>query len=132
MIIIPEQYADILQSKALAYFASTGPKGAPKVSPMFFVRDGAKFVFSTIKARQKYRNVTREPQVSIAITDINNPYRSLEIRGRAQVEDDHGYRVTHLVTRKYLGHDAMPEMLPAHEQRVVITLTPEQLLVFAP
>ena len=131
MIAIPEQYVDILQSNALAYVATTGPKGAPQVSPVWFVWEGGKILFSTTKARQKYKNILRESGVSVAITDPNDPYRSLEIRGTAQGEDDRGYRVAHLVSRKYMGHDATPEMLPAHEERVVITITPEQLLVFS-
>jgi PPOX class probable F420-dependent enzyme len=132
MVAIPEQYLDILQSNALAYVATTGPKDSPQVSPIWFVWESGKILFSTTKARQKFKNILRQPDVSVAITDPQNPFRSLEIRGTAHGEDDHGYRVAHLVTRKYLGHDATPEMLPAHEERVAITITPEQLLVFAP
>ena len=132
MITIPEKYADILHSNALAYFASTGPGGTPQVSPVWFVWDGGQIVFSTTNDRQKYRNVVRDAQVSVAITDPNNPFRSLEIRGQARSEDDHGYRVAHLVARKYTGQDATPQMIPPHEQRVAISITPEKLLVFAP
>ena len=130
MITIPQQYADILHSNALAYFASTGPGGTPQVSPVWFVWDGGQIVFSTTNDRQKYRNVVRDAQVSVAITDPNNPFRSLEIRGLARSEDDHGYRVAHLVARKYTGQDATPQMIPPHEQRVAISITPEKLLVF--
>lgn len=131
MVAIPEEYLDILQSCALAYVATTGPKGAAQVSPVWFVWEGGRILFSTTKARQKYRNILRESGVSVAITDPQNPYRSLEIRGTADSEDDHGYRAVHRITRKYMGHDATPEMLPAQDERVVITITPEQLLVFA-
>ena len=40
MPVIPEQYLDILHSTALAYIATLGPKGEPRVSPVWFGWDG--------------------------------------------------------------------------------------------
>src|SRR6266704_3406829 len=78
MSIIPEQYQDILQSTAVAYMATIGPKGEPQVSPVLFSWDGTYFLFSMNKVRQKHRNLVREPRIALAITDPTNPYRSLE------------------------------------------------------
>lgn len=130
MIAIPEKYADILNANILAYLATIGPTGTPQVSPMWFCWDGERLLFSTTNARQKARNIQRQPGVSVAITDPNNPFRSLEIRGTATAELDPDFRVAHLVSRKYTGSDATPEMLDAHEGRVAVTVTPEKLLVF--
>jgi Pyridoxamine 5'-phosphate oxidase len=38
--IIPENYLDLLQSRALAYLATIGPKGEPQVSAVWFTWDG--------------------------------------------------------------------------------------------
>src|ERR1700730_14816691 len=82
MSTIPESHLDILQSTAVAYMATIGPKGEPQASPVLFGWDGTHLFFSMNKIRQKHRNLLREPQVAIAIADPTNPYRSLEIRGK--------------------------------------------------
>lgn len=132
MIDIPQRYEDILQSTALAYVATVGPTGAPQVSPVWFVWDGQRLFYSTTRARQKFRNVQREARVSVAITDVANPFRSLEIRGSAHSSDDTDLRGAHRVWRKYMQSEPTPDRFPSHEERVVTTITPEQLLVFEP
>ena len=130
MITIPEKYADIMAAKTLGYVATIGPKGTPHVSPIWFYWDGRQIFFSTTWARQKSQNVKRNSGVSIAITDPNNPHRSLEIRGNATVEDDQEFRVAKQVMHKYTGQDPSAEQLAADEGRVTVAITPEKLLVF--
>ncbi len=89
MSIIPEQSLELLQSTALAYMATIGPKGEPQVSAVWFTWDGAHLLFALNKGRQKYRNLLREPRVAIAIADPANPYHALEIRGTvARIDED--------------------------------------------
>ncbi len=130
MSIIPERFADIMQSTALAYLATTGPDGAAQVSPVWFIWDGAALRFSTLRARQKCRNMEREPRMAVAITDPANPYRSLELRGTVVLEDDPDKLYPHVVNRKYLGTDADPAHLPPEDKRVIGVFTPEKVLVF--
>ena len=60
MSVIPEQYADLLQSNALVHVATIGPKGEPQNNPVWFGWDGTHLLFSQTKGRQKYRNLQRE------------------------------------------------------------------------
>jgi hypothetical protein len=45
-----------------------------------YFRDG-KLEVSTTKTRQKYRNVERDPRVTVTIWDREDPYRFVEVRG---------------------------------------------------
>lgn len=127
---IPESHLDILQSTAVAYMATIGPKGEPQVSPVLFGWDGTHLFFSMNKIRQKHRNLLRDPRVSLALADPINPYRSLEIRGKVvSIEDDPAYHIANVLSQKYTGQDATSQMLPG-EQRVVVRVEPERVFVF--
>ena len=130
MSVIPEQYLDILHSTALAYIATLGPKGEPRVSPVWFGWDGTQLFFSMTKGRQKYRNLLREPRVAVAIADPTNPYRSLELRGVARIDDDPTHRFANVLSQKYLHRDTTPEESPLDEERVVIIVEPMDVAVF--
>jgi PPOX class probable F420-dependent enzyme len=131
MSIIPEHSLDILQSTALAYLATIGPKGEPQVSAVWFGCDGTHLLFSMNKVRQKYQNLLREPRVAIALADPANPYRSLEIRGTVtRIDEDLNYRFSNSLSQKYLHRDVAPDERRPGEERVVIVIEPKHVVVF--
>ena len=87
MTTIPESHADLLGKKGFAHVATLQPDGAPQLSVVWFEWDGEHVLFSTDRKRQKMRNVGRDPRVAILITDPENPYRYLELRGRIERVD---------------------------------------------
>jgi PPOX class probable F420-dependent enzyme len=130
---IPESHLDILQSPALAYMATLGPKGEPQVSAVWLLWDGTHLLFAFNKKRQKYRNLLREPRVAITITDLANPYRALEIRGTvARMDEDLNFRFINAASQKYLNRDATSEETGPAEERVVIVVKPEHVIIFPP
>jgi PPOX class probable F420-dependent enzyme len=133
MSIIPEHSLDLLQSTALAYLATIGPKGEPHVSAVWFTWDGSHLLFALNKGRQKYRNLLREPRVAVAIADPANPYRALEIRGTVvRIDEDTNYRFINAASQKYLNRDATSEEKGPAEERVVIIVEPERVIPFPP
>ena len=74
----------IQRSKAFAHLATVGPDGVPHSSPMWFLWDGPYIKFTTTPTRQKYRNIQRDPQVAVSITDVDDPYTAAEFRGRVE------------------------------------------------
>ncbi|GHO98200.1 hypothetical protein KSF_082480 [Reticulibacter mediterranei] len=131
MPVIPEEFLDILQSKALMNVATIGPKGEPQVSATLLGWDGTSIFFTMNRIRQKRRNLEREPRIAISITDPANSFRSLEVRGRARIEEDVEYRFTNLLSQKYFGRDATADLLPG-EERVVVFIEPERAIPFPP
>ena len=125
--VIPEQYADLLASTALAHVATIGPHGEPQSSPVWFGWDGAFLRFAQVTGfRQKVRNLEREPRVALSIVDPANAYRYLEVRGRVErIEPDPDWACINAMAEKYLGQDRYPFGKPGDEW-VVIVNRPER------
>lgn len=122
---IPENYADLLDSKALAHIATIGPKGEPQVNPVWFGWDGTHIRFSQTTTRQKYKNLQDDPRISLSIVDPANDYRYLEVRGRVvAVEPDPEIAFINSMAKKYMGVDTYPWHNPTDE-RIVIVVEPE-------
>jgi len=125
MAVIPEQYVDLLQSRALAHVATIGPKGEPQTNPNWFDWDGTYILLTQIKSRQKYQHVQRNPQVAPSSVDPTKPYRYLEVRGRViHVDEDQELTFVNSMAKKYLGWDVFSWHRPSDE-RVVIVNQPE-------
>lgn len=125
MSVIPETHADILKKKGIAHLASLGPDGEPQSHPVWYDHRDGELLISTTKSRQKYRNVRRDPRVAVSITDPDNPYRYLEVRGEVtEIEDDESKQFIDDLAAKYLDADEYPDKQEDAE-RVVIHITPE-------
>ena len=79
---VPEKYADLLKKKAFANLGTLNPDGSPQVTPVWVDYDGKHVRINSALGRVKDRNIRRDPRVSLAIQDPENPYRYLEIRGK--------------------------------------------------
>lgn len=122
---IPEDKIDILEKKTFAHVATIGPDGEPQNNPVWVDFDGEHILISQTKARQKLTNVERNPKVAISMTDPENPYRRLEVRGRvAEVSDDPDKAFIDKMAKKYMDRDEYPWKQPG-EERVVVKVTPE-------
>jgi PPOX class probable F420-dependent enzyme len=122
---IPEDYADLLETTALAHVATIGPKGEPQNNPVWFDWDGSHLKFSQTTTRQKYRNLRRDERVALSIVDPENPYRYLEVRGTAvRVEEDPQNEFINAMAKKYLGVEEYPYHRPGDE-RLVVYVKPE-------
>jgi PPOX class probable F420-dependent enzyme len=122
---IPEKYTDLFQKRAFANLGTLMPDGRPQVTPVWCDFDGEHVIFNSAKGRQKDRNVRRDPRVSLAISDPENPYRYLEIRGRVVEITEQGAN-DHIdkMAKKYLGVDKYPYGQPG-EVRVMYKVKPE-------
>lgn len=124
--VIPEQYADLLTSTAVAHIATLGPDGEPQNSPVWFDWDGTHLRFTQVtRLQQKVRNLQREPRVAVSIVDPANPYRYLEVRGAVErLDPDPEGAFIDAMARKYLGEERYPWGKPGDEY-VVAVIRPE-------
>jgi PPOX class probable F420-dependent enzyme len=127
MNIIPQDRQDLLspEKKSFANIATIGPRGEPQNNPVWFdYRDG-KIRFSQTTARQKLRNLKRDPRVAISIIDPENPYRYLELRGKVvNVRPDRDRAFGNHLAMKYTGGPMQSEDPPGVE-RVIVEVEPE-------
>jgi PPOX class probable F420-dependent enzyme len=119
MTAIPERFLDLFNKKAFASLATLMPDGTPQVTPVWCDYDGKHVIINSAKGRQKDRNLRREPHVSLAIIDPENPYRYVELRGHVSEITEQG-AADHIdrMARKYLGVDKYPYAQPG-EVRVL-------------
>jgi PPOX class probable F420-dependent enzyme len=89
MVAVPAGYDDLLERPLYGHLATTRPDGSVQVSPMWFDWDGELLRFAHTSKRQKYRNVQSNPRVAMSISDPDDPYRYLEVRGDVErIEPD--------------------------------------------
>ncbi|WP_405895426.1 PPOX class F420-dependent oxidoreductase [Streptomyces sp. NBC_00104] len=115
------------------HLATVGPDGAPQVSPMWVDIEGegegasrVEYVMvNTSVGRVKEENLRRNPLVSLSHHDPENPYDRAEIRGRVArfVEGEEADRAMDRLTRKYIGEERYPWLLPG-ERRLMILIEP--------
>lgn len=121
MTVIPTEYADLLDSTALAHVATIGPKGEPQSNPVWFDWDGTHLKFSQTTTRQKYRNVQRDPHIALSLVDPENPFRYLEVRGTVEwIEPDLDKAFINKMAKKYIGQDVYPWSQPGEERNVIV------------
>ena len=95
---------------------------------VWVIRDGDTVLFSTTSRRQKARNLTGDPRISVSIFDLENPYCSAEIRGTAELVTDDGKQLPVRLSHKYLGID--PPAESEDEVRLIVRVVPEKVFSF--
>ena len=124
MAAIPTDLLDLLERPLYAHLATTRPDGTVQVSPMWFGWDGELLRFSTTTTRQKYRNVKSHPHVAASISDPENPYRFVEVRGVVEaIEPDPAAEGYMQINTRYGSpfSDEPPDNAP---DRVVLVVRP--------
>ncbi len=93
--------------------------------PVSFLWDGERLRFSTLKGRQKIRNLQADPRISLCIVDPENDLHYLEIRGQASLEEALDRSFINSIAHKYLNVDEYPYDRPDAE-RITVTIHVEQ------
>ena len=125
MATIPQNFIDLLTAKkAFANIATVMKDGSPQVTPVWFDYTDGKIWINTARGRVKARTLHPGARVAMAITDPDNPYRYLQVRGRVLnvIEDGADAHIDSLA-KKYLGQDKYPFRQPG-EVRVKCEIEP--------
>ena len=82
--MIPESAADLLswEKKAFAHLALVLADGTPQCTPLWADYDGTHIIINSAAGRVKDKAMRRQSQVALAISDPDNPYRYIQIRGK--------------------------------------------------
>ena len=124
---IPENYKDLFEKKAFASLATLMPDGQPQVTPVWCDFDGSHVVINSAKGRVKDRNMRRDPRVSLALLDPDNPYRHMAVQGRVvEITENGADQHIDKMAKKYLGKDKYPFRQPG-EVRVIYKIEPERV-----
>jgi PPOX class probable F420-dependent enzyme len=105
MTLSPELLT-LLRKPSLCFIATTMPDGSPQLTETWVDTDGENVIINTVAGFQKLRNIERDPRVSVAIADSEQPTRYFQVRGtvietRTEGAAEHINELAH----KYLGTD---------------------------
>ena len=107
------------------------PGGHPQTQVMWVDANEQHLLVNTEVHRQKFRNVERDPRVTVTIWDMEDPYRFIEVRGEV-VEKVKGREAKEHIdelSRKYRGK---PYQTQIQSERVVLRIAPSRQLVRTP
>jgi PPOX class probable F420-dependent enzyme len=124
-----EPVIQLLKGKNFAHLSTLMNDGSPQVTPTWIDldEDGNSILISTVEGRTKHKNVSRDPRVAISISDENNPYNMVLIRGRVIGQTKEGaVEHTDKLAKKYLGVDKYPFPTPI-EKRITLKIKPERV-----
>ena len=120
----------LLRDEPLLHLSYTARDGAPRVIPIGYVWDGARFLMWTVPDSAKVGALRADARVAITIDVLGPPPRVLLVRGRAALETVDGVpdgylEASHrtLPREAWDGFDAQVRGL--YKQMTIITVTPD-------
>jgi PPOX class probable F420-dependent enzyme len=124
MMVNPEVQR-VLDGTPIAHLASLLPDGAPHSVPVWSGTHGDHVVIMTGPGSRKARNLRRDPRVALSLTEPDNPFRPVILRGRVVewVTGDAGWEIVDRIAAKYLGGPYSRD-----EERVVALIEPDHQL----
>lgn len=112
MAAVPPQLADLVGAPHFAHLVTVNRDGSPQSSPIWIrpervAADGSveSIFFVTGLRYRKTLNMQREPRVALSIHDAENPYRTLEIVGRASLAPRGSWDELDAISNQYMGRD---------------------------
>lgn len=115
----------LAQGRNIAAFTTLLPGGQPQTQVMWVDADDEHVLINTEVHRQKFKNIERDPRVTVTIIDAENPYHYAEVRGEV-VEKVLGATAREHIDRlseKYVG---VPYATPIQSERVLLKIAPSR------
>lgn len=102
------------------------PSGRFQTQPIWVTADDDHILLNTEVHRAKFKNVARDPRITVMIWDRDDPYKYVEVRGRVvdTVRGDAARRLIDDLSMKYGGKPYPPEAIQS--ERVILKIAPEE------
>jgi PPOX class probable F420-dependent enzyme len=126
-VSLPQQAKDLLDAANIVTVATVNPDGSPQTSLLWATYDGDDILLSTIEQRAKYRNLKRDPRVSVLIHDKTSTFVYVEVRGSVTMTRDGGPELINSLAQTYTGA-AYTGDDGTDNIRVVVRLTPDHVV----
>ncbi|MEU6718774.1 PPOX class F420-dependent oxidoreductase [Nonomuraea sp. NPDC046802] len=126
MAELSKEARELLDAPNFATVTSLNPDGGPQSTVVWVRTDGDDVLFSTVKGRRKPLNFERDPRASVLVIDPADPYRYLEVRGRATMTPDPSGALIEELSQKYRGQSW--EDNPGVE-RLIVRISPDKVIV---
>jgi PPOX class probable F420-dependent enzyme len=117
----------VFEKTVLAHVASLDPDGSPNVSPVWVELDGDDIVINTALGRAKARNLATDARVAVSLTDPDDPYATITVRGTVVTfTTDGADEGIDRLAKKYMDADSYP-FRKEGEVRVTVKIHPDRI-----
>ena len=117
MRALPENVKSLLRKPCFAHLATLMPDGGPQVSPVWIDVDGDTILVNSASGRVKDKNMRHDARVALSITDPENPYSAVMIRGRVvEITTEGADAHIDAMAKLYMGKDRYPLRQPGEER----------------
>ncbi|GAA4530022.1 PPOX class F420-dependent oxidoreductase [Amycolatopsis samaneae] len=123
---LSDEGARFFRAPYFSVLTTLGKDGTPHSSMIWVRRDGDDLLMVTVRGRQKWRDMTRDPRATLLAHDPEDPYHYVEIRGTVTMTEEGGAALMNELCLAYTGKPWEPD--PAQGPRVVVRLTPSKVV----
>jgi len=125
--MIDDAVKQLAQQPNFAALSTLMPDGQPQTQVMWVDADDDHLLINTEIGRQKWKNVERDPRVTVTVIDRENPYHYAEVRGRVVevVRGEVARAHIDALSNKYFGKDYDPAMITT--ERVIFKIEPTKV-----
>lgn len=125
---IPSSHLDLFEKKAFAHLGVHLPNGGIQVNPLWCSHEGGQVVINSAQGRLKDKAMRANASVTLCISDPDNPYRFLEVRGKVvEITTEGADAHIDALAKKYMGVDEYPHRKEG-EVRVIYRIEPEKVV----
>jgi PPOX class probable F420-dependent enzyme len=102
-----DRVIELAQAKVFATVTTLLPDGTPMTKPLWIDTDGEHLLLNTEIHRRGFRNIQRDPRVTVTLVDPDNPYSYAEVRGQVvdTVTGPEARAGIDALAQKYMGRD---------------------------
>ncbi len=113
------------QGRNFAAVTTLLPDGTPQTQPMWVDADDEHLLLNTEVHRQKFKNVRRDPRITVTVWDAGSPYEYAELRGEIVDTVTGPEARAHIdqLAQKYTGQDYAN---PVQSERVILKVAPRR------
>lgn len=120
----------LLKAKNFVVISTKRPDGTIHAAPAWIDLQDGRPVLNSAKGRAWPTNLERDPNVTLTVQNLENPYEYVTIRGRVAEQSSEGAD-EHIdaLAKKYLDQDTYPYRQPG-EERIILRIDPEHVHVY--
>lgn len=117
---------NLATAKNFAALTTLSADGQPRTHVMWVDADDEHVLINTEVHRAKFKDIERDPRVTITVINGENPYQYVEVRGRVAetVRGDEARAHIDALSRRYTGNDYGAQI---QSERAIVRITPEKL-----
>jgi PPOX class probable F420-dependent enzyme len=125
---LDEDAARLAKGKNLATVVTLMPDGQPQAQLTWVDHDGENVLVNTEPQRQRAKNVSRDPRVTVLIHSADNPFDFAEVRGHVATVIGGPQARKHIdeLSNRYNGSDYGMPIGP--DGRIILVVAPDKVI----